>query len=176
MDRWEKSGGLGNISLSIYFAMIHSIVWPICQLNFQLMEFYMLKMSQNIKLLGQWNKFINFTPLEYSFYILQFLSIICHLAHLKYLWHFTPLEYFSTLYAPRVFFDILHPRSIFWLWSIRVSPSWVRQGKDEKRSVPCKSWKVKFQMPTSCQLLSLYHLLCLCNGIELSIALLLTWN
>ena len=71
------------------------------------MEFNMLKLSQKLKLLDQLNKTtwisLRFTPLDYSFYILQLLNIFCHFVHPKCPWHFTPLEYF----------DILHPRSIF---------------------------------------------------------------
>ena len=48
MDRWEKLGGLGNISLSIYFAMIHRVVFKRALFDqsvsyIQLMEFNMLK-------------------------------------------------------------------------------------------------------------------------------------
>ena len=147
-------------SISRWFIVLFTkcIVWPICQLNFQLMEFNMLKLSQKLKLLSQLNKktwiSLHFTPLEYSFYILQLLSIFCHFVHLKYLWHFTLRVFFFIFYASRVFFDILHPRSIFWLWSNGVSPSWVRQRKDEKRSVPYNVEKsiYNFQLVANCSL------------------------
>ena len=93
MDRWEKLGGLGNISLSIYFAMIHSVVFKRALFDqsvsyIQLMEFNMLKLSQKLKLMDQRNKktwiSLRFTLFEYSFYILQLLRIFCHFVHPKY--------------------------------------------------------------------------------------------
>ena len=74
------------------------------------MEFNMLKLSQKLKLLDQLNKTtwisLRFTPLDYSFYILQLLSIFCHFVHPKCPWHFKPhFTSILTFCTPGVFFD-----------------------------------------------------------------------
>ena len=149
MDRWEKLGGLGNISLSIYFVIIHSVVFKIA-----LFDQFASWMSnswnstywncrKNSNCWANWIKTCGFYTSW--IFVLNFATFCFAILHFA----FCILKFCT----PGVFFDF-GVLEYFFIFSIGVSPSWVGQRKDEKRSVPYNVEKsiFNFQLVANCSL------------------------